>query len=124
MKAVRNTQQKELVKEIVIEACDHPTADMIYERAQNKLPNISLGTVYRILRQLTDENVIVEIPVNDAPSRFDKTLVSHSHFVCDKCGKVEDIWFNIQDVISDINFNGNEIKTSQVLFKGTCDKCK
>ncbi|MCQ2408941.1 MAG: transcriptional repressor [Clostridia bacterium] len=124
MKAVRNTQQKELIKNIVEEACDHPTADMIYERAQAELPKISLGTVYRILRELVNEGLILEIPVNGKPSRFDKTIMNHGHFICDKCGKVYDIFFDFDKFMGDIDFKENKTDKTYILFSGTCSECK
>lgn len=124
MKVIRNTQQKELIKNIVEAACDHPTADMIYERAQIELPNISLGTVYRILRELVNDGLVLEIPVKGRPSRFDKTIMNHGHYICDKCGKVYDIFFNYDEFIKGIDFNGKELLKTDIVFTGICRDCK
>lgn len=124
MKAVRNTHQKELIKNIVEAACDHPTAEMIFERAQLKLPKISLGTVYRVLRELVCEGRVLEIPVNGGPSRYDKTVMNHGHYICDKCGKVHDIFFGFDEFMEGIDFKGNKPLKAQILFTGICSECK
>ena len=90
----RNTIQKETVARIVKEACDHPTAEMVFEKAKVELPNISLGTVYRILKDMAHEGELREVVCKDAPSRFDKTTMDHAHFTCVQCGGVDDVFIN------------------------------
>ncbi len=48
----RRSRQRELVLAIVRSTMDHPTADWVYRQARRRLPRISLGTVYRNLKQL------------------------------------------------------------------------
>lgn len=120
----RNTIQKELVAEIVKSACNHPTAEMVLAEAKEQLPNISLGTVYRILKEMSREGEIREVICKDAPSRFDKTTQNHGHFLCEQCGKVEDIFINIDKIGKDIvDFGERELHESQLFFKGICAEC-
>ena len=51
---VRQSRQRDLVLEIVRSTMDHPTADWVYRKARRRLRRISLGTVYRNLKQLAD----------------------------------------------------------------------
>ena len=60
-KKKRNTRQKAVVFQVVRDSNDHPTAEVVYERAKKELPTISLGTVYRILKELVSEGKIKEI---------------------------------------------------------------
>jgi Fe2+ or Zn2+ uptake regulation protein len=62
-KRKRNTRQKAVVYQIVKSSHDHPTAEKIYERAKKEIPKISLGTVYRILKELAEEGKIREIVI-------------------------------------------------------------
>ncbi|MFQ5901182.1 MAG: transcriptional repressor, partial [Thermodesulfobacteriota bacterium] len=39
----------------------HPTADWIYEELKKEIPNISLGTVYRNLTYLKENNFILKL---------------------------------------------------------------
>ncbi len=121
----RNTVQKEVVERIVMSACDHPTAETVYLRAKAELPAISLGTVYRILKNLASDGKIVEISVQNAPSAFDKTTCMHAHLVCEKCGNVVDVFLDedrFRKAVSDDC--GHSIGNAQILFKGVCKHCK
>lgn len=120
----RNTAQKEIVERIVFSACDHPTAEVVYQRARAELPNISLGTVYRILKNLAQDGKILEIPISNAPSVFDKTICLHAHLVCDKCGCVTDVFLDenkFADCVKDTS--GCNINKAQILLHGVCAKC-
>ena len=52
MKQSRNTQQRNLIRELLDNNYDHLTADEIYEIIRKKNPTISRGTVYRNLNVL------------------------------------------------------------------------
>jgi hypothetical protein len=49
-KKPRNTKQLEVVWEAVKDDNSHPTADQVYDKVRERLPNVSLGTVYRNLQ--------------------------------------------------------------------------
>lgn len=120
----RNTIQKDTVSRIVKEACDHPTAEMVFEKAKVELPNISLGTVYRILKDMAQEGELREVVCKDAPSRFDKTTMEHAHFTCIECGRVDDVFINVDKVGKDIvDFGGKVVLESQIMFRGLCEDC-
>ena len=52
-KTTRMTRQRKLILEELRRMKSHPTADEIYSMVREKLPRISLGTVYRNLQLLT-----------------------------------------------------------------------
>lgn len=123
--ATRNTHQKEVIARIVKESCDHPTAEMVLEKAREELPTLSLGTVYRVLKDMAKNGEIREVVCKDAPSRFDKTTVNHGHFTCVKCGKVKDVFFNLDKIDkSIIDFEDDMVLESQIFFRGICSDCK
>lgn len=123
--STRNTHQKEVIARIVKESCDHPTAEMVLEKARVELPALSLGTVYRVLKDMAKNGEIREVVCKDAPSRFDKTTVNHGHFTCVKCGKVKDVFFNIDKIDKSIvDFGDDIVLESQIFFRGICSDCK
>lgn len=83
--------QRTKILDCVLNSCDHPTAQMIYQRIKKDIPNISLGTVYRNLNLLSELGQIKKISIPNEKEHFDKTLQNHYHFYCVKCGKVDDI---------------------------------
>ncbi len=118
----RNTIQKEVVARIVLDACDHPSADTIYERAKMTLPTISLATVYRILKDLVAEGKIIEVVVPSNPSRFDKTIKAHAHFKCDICGDLFDI--DCDELQTAINTGKHTTLRTNIMLEGICANCK
>ncbi len=50
--ARRRSRQRDIILQIVRETDSHPTAEWVHERARRKIPNLSLGTVYRNLNLL------------------------------------------------------------------------
>ena len=123
--ATRNTHQKEVIARIVKESCEHPTAEMVLGKARVELPALSLGTVYRVLKDMAKNGEIREVVCKDAPSRFDKTTMNHGHFTCVKCGKVKDVFFNLDKIDkSIIDFRDDIVLESQIFFRGICSDCK
>lgn len=117
----RNTIQKSTVENIVASACNHPTAEWVFEEARKTLPAIGLGTVYRILKDLVADGKVRLISIPGAPDRFDKTTCTHAHFFCEKCGKVEDVDCDCdsRDTLS----NGAIVNKIEILFSGVCKDC-
>ena len=121
----RNTRQKEVIARVVMDACDHPTADTVLERARAEMPSLSLGTVYRVLKDMARMGEIREVVCKDAPSRFEKNTMNHGHFRCVKCGKVEDVFFNLDKIDKNIvDFGDNLVLESQLFFRGICKDCR
>ncbi len=119
----RNTRQKAVVYQVVKDSCDHPTAEMVYERARREIPTISLGTVYRILKELSEEGKIKEIII-DKQSRFDRRTDFHHHFVCKSCGKIEDVETPIcRYTCKKVEQKGYVVEEIEYKFYGYCDKC-
>ncbi len=120
----RNTQQRKVILEILRSTDIHPTADWIYEKARQVIPNISLGTVYRNLKILKDEGLILEL--NDGKqSRFDGRVDQHFHFKCLSCNSIYDIdnrkIVNIEH--NDLRKEGYQVQSFDVVFSGICPKC-
>ena len=116
----------EKTDETVLSSCDHPTAETVCERVREVLPAVSLGTVYRVLKGLAAEGKVREIAVPDAPARFDKTTGTHAHFVCGKCGRVEDVDVDAAEIVKAAcrGCGDTEITEAEIIFRGICRDCK
>jgi Fur family peroxide stress response transcriptional regulator len=123
---MRYSKQRDLVYEIVKNSHDHPTADTIYLKAREEMPNISLGTVYRNLTELVESNQILRVIVPGDSDHFDHTLLNHSHFLCKECKSVTDLnKVDVDDLITTIEKNNKvKILSNQISFIGICPKCQ
>ena len=91
MAALKYSRQREAIKNYLEGRKDHPTADMVYTAIREVYPNISLGTVYRNLTLLAKQGEISKISCGENSDRFDIRTDPHYHFICEKCGRVEDL---------------------------------
>ncbi|MFR5756247.1 MAG: Fur family transcriptional regulator [Lachnospiraceae bacterium] len=123
---MRYSKQSEEVLNTVLNSNNHPDAKEIYELVKLKIPNVSLGTVYRNLNTLAKEGLIRKIELDDGNDRFDKTLCQHNHLKCTTCGKVIDIAPKLdQKEIKEIESKtGFKITDSSFNINGICEKCK
>jgi len=90
---LRMTKQRKVVYEVLLDERDHPTAQVVYERAQAKLPTVSLATIYNCLEALVSHDVVRQVNVDREPSRYCPNLSEHGHFHDQQSGKVIDVQF-------------------------------
>jgi len=120
-KKERLTNQKRAILEYLKSVKTHPSAKEVYFEVKKKLPQISLGTVYRILNQLKEKGEIKEILTE--VSHFDRDTSFHSHFICEKCKKIFDVFEEIPE-LKNKKLKVGKIKDYQIIFYGICKKCK
>jgi Fur family peroxide stress response transcriptional regulator len=69
----------------------HPSAAWIHEQLRPEFPSLSLATVYRNLEILSETGQIDPVSVPGGPARYDGNLGPHQHFICDACGRIDDL---------------------------------
>jgi Fur family peroxide stress response transcriptional regulator len=119
---MRYSKQRELITDIIKGRKDHPTADMIYTSARDAEPNISLGTVYRNLKLLADDGVIITLETQDKKLHYDGDTSRHSHFICSNCGKIIDL-FKPSKKPDEIEELGLALTGEKCIYYGRCTDC-
>ena len=123
--SMKYSRQRECILKYLHSTKCHPTAENVYQNILTKCPNISLGTVYRNLTQLTERGEIQKITVFDGPVRFDGNMTPHYHFICRKCGAVLDLDMDSLshiDLLAAHNFEGT-VEGHIAHFYGKCPDC-
>lgn len=118
----RYSQQRERIYQTVMASRRHPTAQMVYDALQPELPQLSLGTVYRNLRQLAQAGYLRELegPV----SRFDGDLRPHSHIRCIHCGAVADVPVPYDPELDRPGMVEDwKVRDHELMFNGICPAC-
>lgn len=126
MAETRNTIQRDLVLQAVLELKNHPTPDEVYEHIRKKHPTISKGTVYRNLNVLVNKGLLLKVDVPNSANRVDHTLKSHYHIRCRVCGRVYDM--DMPDITDEIkkkihDTNGFKVENYDLVFSGVCPEC-
>ena len=119
------TQQRKVILEELRKLHTHPSADEIYEVVRNRLPRISLGTVYRNLEVLSELGEIQKLELSGLLKRFDWDTKKHYHIRCVRCSRVDDA------PIAPLNQLDNELYGATVFeiighnleFTGLCPEC-
>ena len=120
------TEQRQVILEELKKACSHPTADEVFLLVRQRLPRISLGTVYRNLELLSENGVIQKLEWSGRQKRYDGNFENHYHIRCVQCGLVEDVEIQPLAVIEDTfrALTNYEILAHQLEILGHCPHCK
>ena len=121
----RTTRQLEHVFKALQGDHTHPFAHEIYQRVHKKLPRISLATVYRNLHSLVDEGKIRTLLLEAQGARFDPETSPHDHFVCERCGRVVDLFLRQARPVdlSSLAKQGYVVTTHTLTVHGMCQVC-
>ncbi|MCK4605766.1 MAG: transcriptional repressor [candidate division Zixibacteria bacterium] len=122
----RNTKQRQVILEELCKLKSHPTAAELYQVVREKMPRISLGTVYRNLELLAKNRIIQKLDTIGVEARFDGNPARHNHIRCTDCGCVGDL-HDIPGDFLDQRFkqaNGWKIIGCRIEFIGICPGCR
>ncbi|MGB2629032.1 MAG: Fur family transcriptional regulator [Candidatus Acidiferrum sp.] len=120
---LRCTPQRYAVMAFLIECNKHPTAAEIYKAVNRADPRSSRATTYNNLRDLVRAGLVREVAVEGRAARFDAKGMQHHHFICDRCGNVEDIeWFKVPRP-APASLGKRVLRECELIFRGLCRKC-
>jgi Fur family peroxide stress response transcriptional regulator len=120
---LRCTPQRYAVMAFLMEQSRHPTAAEIFEAVNQADPHCSRATTYNNLRDLVQAGLVREVAVEGRAARFDAKGVRHHHFICDRCGNVEDMeWYDVRRPASD-SLGRRTLRQCELIFRGLCTKC-
>lgn len=117
-------QRLEVVREVA-STDTHPDADSVFRRVRDRVPTISLDTVYRTLGTLADLGLVNRVSGVTGTTRYDANSTEHHHFVCTRCGLLRDIESSelsgLGDAAAAVEFG--HVDNVEVRFRGVCRDC-
>ena len=120
---LRCTPQRYAVMAFLMEQTGHPTAAEIFEAVNHADPRSSRATTYNNLRDLVRVGLVREVAVEGRAARFDAKGVKHHHFICDRCGNVEDVkWYDVPKPTAG-SLGKRRLRECELIFRGLCTKC-
>ena len=117
---IRPSVQRVAVLEYLLENRIHPTVDEIYLALSPTMPTLSKTTVYNVLKNLVENNVILALNIDDKNVRYDACMDDHSHLKCEICNKVYDI---PQPKFYDAVLDDFKINKMHIYCWGICPNC-
>ncbi len=120
---LRCTPQRYAVMAFLMEHPTHPTAAEIFEAVNRLDPRSSRATIYNNLSDLVKAGLVREVAVEGRAARFDARGMRHYHFICDRCGDIEDMeWYNVPKPASG-SLGKRVLRECELIFRGLCAKC-
>ena len=112
-------QRLAILKEL--DSKGHASIEEIYENIKEMFPSISLATIYKNINALKEEEVISEVCLHQK-QKFEINKEPHAHFICKKCGTIEDVLFD-EAINSEIEKKYPNSKKELYIY-GICKKCQ
>ncbi len=89
-KGLRVTPQRIAILGAIIKLNSHPTADKIIEYIKKNHPNISVGTVYKVLDSFIENKLLKKVKTESGIMRYDPSQSYHHHLYCAETDRIED----------------------------------
>ena len=126
MTMVRQTKQRTAVIEVLQASRTHPDAAQVHAQVREKLPSISLGTVYRTLDALVRDGMVTPIERVGQATRYDyrREGNDHHHALCHTCGAIFDVPVTSVPPIPHAHLPaGFQVTDIGLEFMGVCPAC-
>lgn len=124
---MRLTRQRLAIYRELAGRYDHPDVDTLFRAVQPRIPQISLFTVYRTMNAMEDAGMVRRVATFKGHARYDGMAAMHAHFLCETCGKIEDVdtrgaCHGMQEQARGC-VPGNEVRRVDVMISGECGAC-
>ena len=121
----RVTVQRLLILRALHELGHHATAEDVLRAVEERLPNVSLPTVYSALDLFEDLGLARRVDPGSGPVLYDPNLDGHAHTVCRRCGRVEDLpaRTNSRPALGAARSAGFHPRSAELVVSGLCRAC-
>lgn len=124
--AKRVTTAKRTVAEVLVAAPGHLTVDEVTVAVQDRRPEVSPSTVYRILEEFEDLQIVVHTHLGQSAAVYHLSGAVHGHLTCESCDLTVEIPAAHFDALSkDLQKTyGFLLDRHHVAISGTCAYCQ
>ncbi len=113
-KGLKVTPQRVVIYEAIVKLKSHPTAENVIEYIKANHPNISVGTVYKVLDLLVENELLKKVKTEKDIMRYDAVLSNHHHLYCAETDRIEDYEDEKLNILINEYFKNNKIKNFKV----------
>lgn len=78
-KGLKVTPQRMFILEAIYTLNNHPTAENIIDYIRSVYPHIAIGTVYKVLNILVENELVKKVKTENDKMRYDANMESHHH---------------------------------------------
>ncbi len=122
----RVTSQRLLIHQTLVELDRHVGAEELLEAVGERLPNVSLPTVYASLDALEEAGLVRRVAAGRGRALYDSRPVDHHHIVCRRCGAVRDLdaRVSLDRAMHLAAGQGFEVDGAEIVVHGLCAGCR
>ncbi len=85
------THQRQVIYEAIVATPGHYSAEQIFAGVRQRIPSISLATVYNNLKLFVEHGLLREVSPHTSTLMVEGNLDPHHHLVCTRCKAVQDV---------------------------------
>jgi len=122
----RVTSQRLVLYRVLDELGRHAEADEIARVSSERLPGLSLPTVYATLELFESLGLVRRVDAGGPATLFDPRTDPHAHFACRRCGAVSDLEAGIDASAAEraARESGAEPDQVELVLRGLCAACR
>lgn len=113
-KGLKVTPQRVAIYEAIVNLKNHPTAENVIEYIKTNHPNISIGTVYKVLDSLVENELLKKVKTEKDIMRYDAVLSNHHHLYCTETERIEDYEDESLNELINNYFKNKKIKNFKI----------
>ena len=124
--STKNFRKRNAILHYLQSVTDHPSAETVFTKLKQEIPDLSMGTVYRNLNLFKSQGLAVSVATIKGVERFDGNTDPHVHFICSQCDAVIDLMeMRIPKSLHKAAENccGGEVGDCHLSFTGICRDC-
>ena len=120
------THQRQVLYEVMQGIPGHPSPEEVYERVRERIPSISLATVYKNIHVFIESGLLREVSLHHGSLRVELNRRPHHHLVCTRCKSIMDIDEEQLHLPQDLQQlpNGFLVERFAVDVLGRCAACQ
>lgn len=127
-KGIRPSPQRIAIMDYLLDNCNHPTVEAVYDALHTSMPTLSKTTVYNTLKLFEKKQAVQILNIDERNVRLDATMEPHAHFQCMRCGKIFDVPVKnggkMVELLGMNEMTDFEVQQTQIYYKGICPHCQ
>jgi Fe2+ or Zn2+ uptake regulation protein len=124
-RGLRATSQRVVMHRLLRDRNRHVTAEELLSEASDRLPGVSLPTVYATLELFEQLGIVRRVNGGGGTLLWDTRAEAHGHTICRSCGRIEDmeIPLDLARATRSAARTGFEPHRAEVVVSGLCASC-
>jgi Fe2+ or Zn2+ uptake regulation protein len=124
-RGLRVTPQRLVIHQALERLDRHATAEQVYDAVADRLPGVSLPTVYATLDLLAELGLVRRVRAGSGALLYDPRTAPHQHAVCRSCGAVQDLdaAVDASSALRVARSSGFQPEAADTVVSGLCTRC-